>query len=131
MTTELSLLAWALVLALAQILTAAILRTREFGLPYGASPRDVPAPVPPGLLTGRLARAQGNLLETLPVFAAAVLILQALNIHTPMTYYGAMLYFWARVAYWPIYALGIAYVRTALWFISLVGLAMLLLAILH
>jgi uncharacterized MAPEG superfamily protein len=130
MTVELKILAWTLVLALVQIIIPAVLRTREFGLPYGASPRDLPAPQPPGLLTGRLIRAQHNLFETLPLFIGAVLILQFLHIANGLTYWGAMLYFWARVAYLPIYGLGISYVRTALWAVSLVGLVMLFIAIL-
>ena len=40
---------------------------------------------------------------------------------------GAQLYFWARVAYIPAYALGISYVRTAIWAASMAGLVMVLL----
>ena len=73
MTTELHILAWALVLALIQVLLPSVLRSHETGLRYKASARDKPA-TPPGKLTGRLMRAQANLFETLPVFAIAILI---------------------------------------------------------
>jgi uncharacterized MAPEG superfamily protein len=39
---------------------------------------------------------------------------------------GANIFFWARVAYFPTYLAGIAYVRSALWAVGLIGLAMVL-----
>ena len=131
MSTELTLLAWTLVLAIVQIMLPAQLRTKEVGLPYNASPRDRPAPVPPGVLTGRLLRAQSNLMETLPIFIAAVLIVQVAQLNSSLSYWGAMLYFWGRVAHLPLYAFGIPYVRTLAFLVSLVGLILLLVAILH
>jgi uncharacterized MAPEG superfamily protein len=131
MTTELFLLAWTLVLAVVQVLLPAFLRTQETGLPYGAGPRDAPSPASISQLTGRLMRAQSNLFETLPLFIAAILIAHVANLDGPLTYWGAMLYFWARVIYVPLYAFGISYVRTIVWFASFVGLVLLLVAILH
>lgn len=40
----------------------------------------------------------------------------------PQTEFGAALFFWARVAYIPTYLMGIAYLRTAIWIVSIVGL---------
>jgi uncharacterized MAPEG superfamily protein len=131
MTTELTLLAWTLVLAVVQILLAAHLRTRETGFAYNVSPRDEPSPVPPGLMTGRVMRAQQNLMETLPLFIAAVLIVQTAHLHGPLTLWGTRLYFCARVIHLPLYAFGIPYLRTLVWLASLAGLVMLLLAILE
>ena len=37
---------------------------------------------------------------------------------------GAAVFFRARVAYIPIYLIGIAYLRTAIWLVSIVGLGM-------
>ncbi|GAB2565085.1 hypothetical protein ISP15_14075 [Dyella jejuensis] len=42
-----------------------------------------------------------------------------------MTVLGARL-FWARLIYVPAYALGIAYVRTLVWAVSIVGIVLLL-----
>ena len=42
---------------------------------------------------------------------------------------GAQLYFWARVAYVPLYAAGVPYLRTLVWTISLIGLVMVLAAL--
>src|SRR3712207_5625794 len=101
MTTELTLLAWTLVLALVQILLPATLRTGETGVGYNASPRDDDGP-PVGKVTGRLQRAQRNLFETLPVMAAALIIAHVAGRNGVLTWWGAMLYFWARVLYVPL-----------------------------
>jgi uncharacterized MAPEG superfamily protein len=129
MTTELKLLAWTLVLALVQIALTAILRTRETGLAYNAGPRDEPGP-PVGQLTGRMARAQKNLFETLPLFAAAILIAHIAGRENALTWWGAMLYFWARVVYVPLYALGIPYIRSLVWVAGLAGIVLIIWAVL-
>ncbi len=41
-----------------------------------------------------------------------------------MTAMGAMIFFWARVAYAAIYIAGIAWLRTLAWFVSVIGMAM-------
>lgn len=43
---------------------------------------------------------------------------------------GAQLYFWARLAYVPVYAAGIPYLRTLVWVVSIVGIILLLVAML-
>ena len=129
MTTELTLLAWTLVLALAQILIAASLRTKETGLSFNISARDTDA-LPPGRLTARLQRAQANLFETLPLFAAAVLIAHSANIHTGTTVLGCWLYLGARVLYVPLYAFGVPLLRTLVWCVSVWGLIVLFKAVL-
>jgi uncharacterized MAPEG superfamily protein len=47
-----------------------------------------------------------------------------------MTALGAQLYFWARLLYVPVYAAGIAYLRTLIWLTSLAGIVILLAALL-
>lgn len=89
MTQELTLLGWTLVLALVQILLPSFLRTREIGSEYNASPRDGPSPVPIGQVTGRLQCAQQNLFETLPLFAAAILIAHVAGREGTLTLCGA------------------------------------------
>jgi len=45
---------------------------------------------------------------------------------SPTTALGAQLYFWARVVYLPVYVVGIPYLRTLVWVVSLAGLLMVL-----
>jgi uncharacterized MAPEG superfamily protein len=75
-------------------------------------------------------RAQRNLFETLPLFAAAILIAHVAGRTGPLTWWGAMLYFWARVVYLPLYGFGIPYIRSLAWLVSLVGVILILVAIL-
>lgn len=129
MTPELTVLAWTLVLAIAQIALPAAFRTRETGVAYNAGPRDTEGP-PVGIMTGRLLRAQKNLFETLPLFIAAVLILHVAGIHTQVTSWATLVYLMARVVYVPLYAFGIPYARSAVWMISMLALVLLLVEIL-
>ena len=130
MTTELTYLAWTLVLALVYIGLPSQLRTIETGTTYNASARDDPGP-PVGKYTARLRRAQQNLFETLPLFIGAVLIAHVSGRDGPLTGWGVALYFWARVVYLPLYAVGIPYLRSLVWLVSLVGLIMVIVADLH
>lgn len=128
MSFELSILTWTIVLALVQIMLASALRTQETGLAWNMGARDgVPPPSRP--VTQRLQRAQANLFETLPLFAAAVLIADATATSGTLTVWGSALYLGGRVLYVPLYAAGIPMLRTVVWMGSMAGLVMLVAAI--
>ncbi|WP_341678029.1 MAPEG family protein [Niveibacterium sp. SC-1] len=127
MSFELQCLAWTLVLALVQIFAAAGARTVEYGVKWDLGARDS-EPRPLGPVAARLLRAQANLFETLPLFVAAVLLVSVAQRTGPLTYWGALIYLIARVVYVPLYAAGVAVLRTLVWLISLVGLLMLIVA---
>jgi uncharacterized MAPEG superfamily protein len=128
MTTELLMLALSVVLGFVHIIASVIAATAQYGSKWNTSARDAAMP-PLGLLAGRLQRAQHNFLETFPLFAAAVLIADATNRHGAMAVWGAQLYFYARALYLPIYAAGIPVVRTLVWSVASLGIAMILLAL--
>ncbi len=121
MTPELTALAWTVVLAIVQIFLAAAATTRQYGLKWNAGARDRQQP-PLNPVAGRLVRAQQNLFETLPLFAALVLIAVVANRTSELTALGAWLYLGARVVYLPLYAAGIPYLRSLAWLAGLVGL---------
>jgi uncharacterized MAPEG superfamily protein len=128
MTTEIQMLAWAIALGIVQLLLATTLATQVRGLKWNASARD--AVVPP--LTGvaaRTDRAFRNFMETFPFFAAAVLAVVVSGRGNATTALGAQLYFWGRLIYVPLYAMGIPYLRTLVWTVSLVGVLMVLLGL--
>ncbi|HTA66343.1 MAG TPA: MAPEG family protein [Xanthomonadaceae bacterium] len=130
MCTELQMLAWAIVLGLVQLVLAATLGTQQRGLAWNAGARDGD-PKPLTGVAARMDRAWRNFLETFVFFAAAALAIVVTQRGDPQSAFGAQLYFWARVAYVPAYAAGIAYVRTLIWAASMAGLIMLLLPLLH
>lgn len=127
MSIELTMLAWTLVLAIVQVFLAVTMRTRQLGPKWNRGARDEPLP-PPDLVTGRLERAQRNLYETLPLFAAAVLIAHVAGRENALSAIGVQLYFWGRVAYVPLYASGIPVVRSLVWGVAFIGLVLVLLA---
>lgn len=128
MTPEFTFLALTLILALVQIGAAGMARTAELGAKWNAGPRDEATP-PPGRLAGRLMRAQANLFETLPLFAAAVIMAEVAGKTGTLTLWGAGLYFAARLVYLPLYALGVAYVRSLVWLVATAGLVMVIAAL--
>ncbi|WP_230974774.1 MAPEG family protein [Brevundimonas vitis] len=128
MTPEFILLAGALVLALVQIMAAGAARTAELGAKWNAGPRDGDTP-PPGKLAGRLMRAQANLFETLPLFAAAVIMAHVAGKDGLVTSVGAHVYVLGRVVYLGLYALGIPYLRSLVWLASTGGLVAIIVAL--
>lgn len=122
MKGELSLLLWSVALAFAQMLVAVSGATAQVGLPMLAGNRENQPP-----LAGWARRAQcahQNMLENLLLFAALVLIAVFSGKTNSMTLLGAQLFFWARLAYAMIYVAGIPWLRTAVWFVSVIGLAL-------
>lgn len=128
MTPEFILLAFTLILAVVQIFAASTARTLELGAKWNSGPRDGVEPTP-GKYSGRLLRAQANLFETLPIFAAAVIMAHVAGKDGQLTFLGTHLYFFARVAYVPLYALGVTYVRSLAFLVALAGLAMVIVAL--
>ena len=129
MTTELTILAWTLVLAVVQILWADVARTGQYGLQWNTGARDEDMP-PLKPFVARLFRAQDNLFETLPLFAAAILIAQVAGKDGVLTLWGSILYLVARVIYVPLYAFGVKQIRSLVWVVSFVGLLMVIAAVL-
>lgn len=128
MTMELTMLALSVALGLVQIVLSAQTKNMQCGYWWAAGPRDEPRPPLAGI-AGRLERALANFLETFPLFAAAVLIAHAAGRHDWMTLWGAQLYFWARLAYVPLYVLGVPLVRSLVWNVATFGIVLILLSL--
>jgi uncharacterized MAPEG superfamily protein len=128
MTIELTMLALSVVLGLVQIVLSAQSKNMQHGYCWAAGPRDE-VRQPLAGIAGRLERALSNFLETFPLFAAAVLIAQVAGKHDWMTVWGAQLYFWARVAYVPLYVLGVPLLRSLVWNVATFGIILILLSL--
>ena len=129
MSIELKMLAWSVALGLVHVLVGAALTTHQRGLKWNVGARDAALPPLEGV-AARVDRALRNFLETFPFFAAAVLAVVVLEWGDASTALGAQCYFWARLAYVPLYAAGVPYLRTVVWGVSLWGLLQLLWALL-
>jgi len=122
---ELVLLTCAVVLTLAQMVVAATGAMLQVGLPALAGNREG-LPEIKGW-AGRAARAHRNMLENLVLFAALVLVAVAAGRTNATTLLGAQIFVYARLAYAAVYVVGIPWLRTGAWAVSVVGLAMIFL----
>lgn len=122
MAPEFTWLLWSVLLAFAQVVLAASGATLQVGLPTLAGNRQA-MPELTGWV-GRMQRAHRNMIENLVLFTALVLIVVVAGKGNAITLMGAQVFFWARLAYVPVYGIGIAWLRTGVWFVSVIGMGM-------
>jgi uncharacterized MAPEG superfamily protein len=125
MTADLTYLVWAVALTIVHVLLASSGAMTQIALPVLAGNRETP--VEGRGWVGRAQRAHRNMLESLVLFAALVLVAHVSGRANEVTALGAALFFYARLAYAVIYVAGIPWLRTAVWCVSVVGLVMILL----
>jgi uncharacterized MAPEG superfamily protein len=120
MSHDLQMLVWSAVLAIVQMLVAAVAANRQLGTPTLVGNREsVPA------LTGWAGRAQRahlNMLESLAIFAIFVIVAQLTGRANASTALGATLFFGARLIYAVVYIAGIPWLRTLVWVVSFAGI---------
>ena len=124
MSTELTLLIWSVALTVVQVLVAFAGATLESGLPDMAGSREKLPPA--GSFAGRAQRASQNMLESLVLFAALVLVTELTNRNNTSTELGAEVFFGARVVYAAIAVIGLPWLRTAIWCVSIAALLLIL-----
>jgi len=125
MTTELTYLVWAVALTIVQVLVASSGAMTQIALPVLAGNRE--AAVEGRGWVGRAQRAHRNMLESLVLFAALVLVAHVAGKDNAMTALGAAIFFYGRLAYAVIYWIGMAWVRTLVWCVAVAGLVLILL----
>jgi uncharacterized MAPEG superfamily protein len=67
------------------------------------------------------------MLESLVLFAVLVIVAHMAGAANETTILGAQLFFWARLAYAIVYLVGVPWVRTGVWAVSVVGLILIFL----
>ena len=122
MSLELKLLVWSVALAFAQCLVAVVGAMLQVGLPTLAGNREG-LPAMTGW-AGRAERAHRNMLQSLVLFTALVLAAQVMSRLDATTALGAQLFFWGRLAYAAVYLIGLPWIRTGVWAVSIVGLVL-------
>jgi len=122
MSPELKYLLFSVVLTFVQVLIAAMAANQVVGLTTLAGNRD-DLPVMSGF-AGRAKRAHLNMLENMVLFSALVLIAVVANKTNATTAMGALIFFWARLVYAVIYLIGIPWLRTLAWAVSVIGMIM-------
>jgi uncharacterized MAPEG superfamily protein len=120
-------------------LTLTIAMTGLFWVPYildrasvrglsGAMGNPSPTDAPQSPWAQRMMAAHTNAVENLVLFAPLVLILQDLKISNDATVLACVVYFWARLAHYLIYAFGIPVARTLAFAVAWLATAVLVLA---
>jgi uncharacterized MAPEG superfamily protein len=123
MSIELKFLVWSVALAFVQMLLTVTGAIFQVGLPTLAGNRDKRLEYTGWV--GRSYRAIYNMLENLALFVPPVLAAQIAGRTNATTARGAEIFFFARLAYAGVYLIGIPYLRTLVWGVSLIGLFML------
>ena len=128
MKPELTLLVWSVGLAIVHMMIAVQGVILKQGMDAAVGNRENQPEVPGW--GGRAARANRNMAENLPLFAAVVLTAVVVGKTNAMTQLGAQLFFYARLAYAVCYLGGIKWLRTMCWLTSIVGIVLILVQLL-
>lgn len=71
----------------------------------------------------RADRAAKNMSENLLIFAIVALAAVLIGAPRDKVLLGGQIFFFARLLYWPVYLVGIPYLRTLVWAVALGGVA--------
>ena len=128
MTVELTILILAALLAVVQLGWNAVRANLEMGPSWFLTPRDDTPPQTLSVGLGRLKRAYENHMETLPLFAIAVLAVVLAEKSSGLTAALAWLYLGARVLFVPAYRFGWVPWRSIIWAVGFAAIVLMLLA---
>jgi uncharacterized MAPEG superfamily protein len=128
MTIELRYLTYSAALGLLHLIAASHAISFQYGYRWTASTREQPVPPLKGM-PSRIDQACTNFLETFPIFAALVVVAHLAGRNGELTVLGARLYFCARLAHAAASVAGFSLVRSLLWNVALLGMALFIFAI--
>ncbi len=123
MTIDLWMLVGAAALQWVLIMADATLFIMANGVPTASGNRDGDL-AEPSPLNARLKRCSENMQENLPMFAILVLVAHVSGQADSLSALGAEVFLAARIVHAGVYAVGVTYLRTAVWSVSIVGMAM-------
>jgi uncharacterized MAPEG superfamily protein len=129
MPVEIRIAALGALLLFLHIFVATRFKTAQYGRKWNVGARDEALPEP-NAVTGRLMRAQANFQETFPIAIVALLGVVIADKTSQWTALGGWIWLGARVIYLPLYWAGVPVVRTIVWTIALIGLAMVIVPLL-
>jgi uncharacterized MAPEG superfamily protein len=128
MTNELMSLTWVIALSAVMWAPYIINTIMVQGLVDAVGYPDDPKPLAPW--AQRMKKAHYNAVENLVMFAALVLMLNALDISNATTVMACNVYFWARLVHYVVYSAGIPWLRTISFTVSWVCIVVLVLQLL-
>lgn len=126
MSTEVAALALTGLLGALHLVALSLAANLTMPTRWLVGPRDAPRDLP--VLAGRLNRAFENHLQALALFTAAVVAVELGDAHSSTTATAAQVYLAARLVYGPVYAAGLPWVRSIVWFVGFAATVILLTA---
>ena len=128
MSVELSWLSATVALFLVHIIAEAIIAHGQYSNKELLGPRDGLAPFGP--MIGRAKRATANMIEAMCMFVPLVLLVELSGRSNQWTELGAAIFFFARLAFAPLYWFGVPALRSLAFFVGAAGLVMMFLQVL-
>ena len=125
MSLELQFVVYAVALTLIQTVIAVVGSITQVGMPPLMGNREGLADFTGWV--GRAHRAHRNMLESLVLFVALVLVAHAAGVSNAMTILGAQLFVGGRIAFAIIYIAGVPWLRTVAWTVAVAGLVLIFL----
>ena len=125
MPDELLILALAGLLLVIHVMLAIRFKTRQYGTAWNMGARDERLP-PLNEIAGRLDRARGNYLETLPLAIIGLFGVVVAGKASDLTALAGWTWLAARAIYLPLYWAGVPRVRTLVWGLGLLALMVLI-----
>ena len=116
MTNELMSLTWVITLSAVMWVPYILNTIMVRGLKDAVGYPENPQPLAPW--AERMKKAHYNAVENLVMFAALVLMLNALSISNATTVMACNIYFWSRLVHYLVYSAGIPWLRTLSFFVS-------------
>ena len=126
--TILSYLLLSVALFFVMISVQALMGIKQFGLIPLVGARDNLAA--PNLHLDRAKRTNANMIESMVLFVPLALVAIHAGVTDGMALTGATLFFFGRLAFAPLYWLGVNWLRTIAWFVAVAGLIMMFIALL-
>jgi uncharacterized MAPEG superfamily protein len=120
--TDVHLLLVAAFLTWFSLMLASGLRSSTAGMKFNFGNRDEQPPLSP--IAGRADRAAKNLVENMPIFIAVVIAARFAGASSDAIVPGAHLFVWARLLHLGVYLVGVPYLRTLVFGVSVFGIFM-------
>ena len=127
MSVELTLLIWSAALAFAYLVVQSTAYRLDYGVKFAGTQRDNERA--PNKWTARGNKALRNFLETYAIFIALAVATEISGRCDGLTQWCVQIWFWARWAYLPGYFIDIPFLRSGIWTVSMIGLAMLFIGV--
>jgi uncharacterized MAPEG superfamily protein len=122
LSIELTMLLWSAVLFVIHVGVTAVGADASNGIGWAFGNRDTQPELPAWV--DRSRRAQANMAENLLPFACFVILVHLSGNTGYWSVLGAQLFLYARIAYLPLYLLGVQVVRSLAYMVGLAGMIM-------